>query len=345
MASTPSEENSNTTDYFANVAANSGSKQSKDIEFEEMLRSADELIAKSRLGVYGTFLSPFTYQFKTSIRLSYPTEKSTFDEVDKNQRKAIRDALKMRWFTFSVFVLWSIIVLPLPGLVGSAVGSSAFVETPIGLATCVGAFALVSGLAWIARYLFRERYIRVIKSDATHFANYFFKALSGIHDRAINAVRASTEDLMMTPSWPERSAGWIKIALWHSKRYENLDRYVTAASWKVESRYRQIEQHFVFAKYAVALMLTAVCFVSLQAISGFFCKLYVCSAMLMYLVGLYYFWGLRRRKSNAIWGETFLSSVIGFDEQKEHIHDQIAQVVAADKKYYMGGQKNVGKER
>lgn len=316
-------------------AAASVDGDGKDSEYFELLRAADDLIEHSRLGVYGEFFAPFTHQFQVSIKATYPLEAKAFAEIDKVQRKAIFDALQMRAATFCIFLLVSLTpFLPYWGLR----------QRWIALAVSLGVTVFLT----LVRAFIRREYLRTIGGDATKFANYFFKEASRIHDRAINAVHASTEDLMMTPSWPDRSAGWIKIALWHSKRYENLDRYVTASAWKIESRYRQIEQTFVWLKIAVAGLVTAALTIAVSQTPGDVIDTPVAPSVavaLFYFLIAYFFWGLRGQISNAFWGQKFRESIIGFDEQKEHIHNQIAKVIAADKKYYMGGQRNVGKEK
>lgn len=317
-------------------------QESKDAEYVQFLKAADDLIDQSRLGGYGSFLSPFSHQFKVSIRGSYPLEVAAFDETDKNQEQAIDSAMRMRSYTFFLFSIYTALILVLLS------DSSAIMSRNHPL--IVPASLVVASILLILRYLIRRDMLSSIGGDATRFSNYFFKALTRIHDQAINAVHLSTEDLMMTPSWPERSAGWIKIALWHSKRYENLDRYVTATAWKIESRYLQIERGFRTLKLLVlALVLAATGEAVLNMLGRSnidpVAAANTIAATLLYAFIVVFFWGLRTKVSNAYWGQRFRESIVGFDEQKEHIHNQIAKVIAADKKYYMGGQKNVGKEK
>ncbi len=309
----------------------------EDAEFRGLLAAADALIEHSKLGGYGAFVAPFTAQFKQSLRETFPGDKQTFDESDRNENKAIYDALRMRLFTFGLFALWSLFTVGLFQKWFSLGNADASGWQLLGL------YVVVSAVVWMLRFSVRYVFLSAIGGDATRFANYFFKQLTNIHDRSINAVRASNDDMMLSSAWPDRSAGWIKIALWHGKRYENLDRYVTATAWRVESRYRIIEGTFRWLKTLIVIGVLLVTLL-IDPTHGPMADMPP-EAIIVYVVVTLMGWGLVARTSNAYWAEKFRPSITGFDEQKEHIHVQVAKVVAGDKKLIMSDKRNVGKER
>ncbi|HUO99301.1 MAG TPA: hypothetical protein VMU01_11570 [Rhizomicrobium sp.] len=312
------------------------------LEFSDLIKAADALIQTQRLGGYGRFIAPFTSQFKASLRESFPADMATFQATDTNERKAIVDALKMRCITFAVFLAFTAgLCLIVTDRMGFDFGD------PTSALHAFLIFLACAGLAWALRYWIRHEYLHTIGGDATLFANYFFKELTNIHDRAINAIRASNSDLMLSSAWPERSAGWIKIALWYGKRYENLDRYVTAAAWRVESRYRIIERSFVALKSVTLVAVVAWIAWHLWRTPPAhpYGWILILAAAAAYVAITLLWWGVRNKTSNAYWAERFRVSVVGFDEQKEHIYNQVANVVAGDKKMLMSDKRNVGEKK
>lgn len=309
-------------------------------DFVEFIAAADALIERSPLGGYGAFVAPFSKQFKDHLRDLYPFDKETYDATDAAEEEAIRKAVHMRLVTLVLFVVWSAVVV--------------FASTGwFGLATkdgfngwlALGGFALFTLAVVGLRRVIRDQYLHDIVKDATTFALYFLSSLSSLHDRATNAVRDSHQDSQLSQAWAERSAAWVKIALWHGRRYENLDRYATATAWRIESRWRIYERVFVALKatLAVGVVLASIWAALILKITDAQIAQTV-GVLLIYGLTVMRFWGLLPQKNNALWAEKFRTGVVGFDAQKAHIHNLIAGVVKADKNFILGNQRTVGKE-
>jgi hypothetical protein len=317
-------------------------------DFDRYSLAASKLIEKSRLGEFGEFKAPFSAQFKTQLRSMFPEDRTAYDEADENERFAIRSAFWMRCKTFGLFfgsaflifayVQWSLWI----PYASRVVFSKEFSGQDF---VALGLIAIVIVVTWGFRQKVRRDDLNKIGGAATTFANHFFKRMNNIHDRASSAVRLSSEDCMLSREWPDRSAGWIKISLWLGKRYEFLDRHVTAVAWRVDSRYRIMENSFRALKIVVLAMFGV--FVFSTIIQGgnndnaptFFAILAVVSGG----VFLTFFW-IRSNRGNAYWAEEFRTSMAGFDRQKHHIHDLVANASASDKKWVNSGQRNVRSE-
>lgn len=309
-------------------------------DFTKFILAADELIERSPLGGYGAFVAPFSKQFKDHLRDLFPFDKEAFDETDANEREAIRKAVHMRLVTLALFAAWSaVVVIASTSYFGQAK------KDGFGGWLFLGGFALFTLAVVGLRRLIRDHYLHDILKDATTFALYFLSSLSNLHDRANNAIRDSHQDRQLSQAWAERSAAWVKIALWHGRRYENLDRYVTATAWRIESRWRIYERFFGALKATLAV---GVVLASLGL--AFILKIGeppiapTAIALLIYVLTVVPFWGLLPQTNNALWAETFRVGVVGFDAQKAHIHNLIAGVVRADKNFILGNQRTVGKE-
>ncbi|NOX82605.1 MAG: hypothetical protein GXP06_06395 [Alphaproteobacteria bacterium] len=312
-------------------------------DFDRYSLAASKLIEKSRLGEFGEFKAPFSAQFKTQLRSMFPEDRTAYDEADENERFAIRSAFWMRCKTFGLFF-------------GSAFLIFAYVQWSLWVPffskefsgqdfVALGLIVVVTVVIWVIRQKVRRDDLNKIGGAATTFANHFFKRMNNIHDRASSAVRLSSEDGMLSREWPDRSAGWIKISLWLGKRYEYLDRHVTAVAWRVDSRYRMMETFFRTLKIVVLvvfgiLVLNAI----FQGESNdnaptIFATLAVISGGAFLVVS----W-IGSNRGNAYWAEQFRTSMAGFDRQKHHIHDLVANASASDKKWVNSGQRNVRSE-
>ena len=315
--------------------------------FDELLRSADALIKNSKLAGYGEFVRPFTRQFLTQTRELFHQDLETYNETNENYRVAVNYALQLRLVTISFFVFLHIVPFILfvsaPFLFSRGANAAIESETTTSVVLSfllkpeIGILVVVAfwAFAYLLRSLVRRDRLNAIGGNATQFANHFFKVISGIHDQAVRAVDLSHEDRMLMPDWPERSSGWIKIALWFGRRYEYLDRYVTATCWKIESDYRRMEEIFRGIK------LTLVVIVLLFAVYMQFSDLpslplaFAVLSSILFATSAYLLW-IRSGKGNAFWSEAFRESISDFDAQKEHVFNLTASQVSADKRFILG---------
>ena len=308
--------------------------------YAELIEAARLLDKRTLLGDYGSFIRPFSQQYKRQIRGYSPEDAAIFQETDRQEDRALGLAWQLRRTTLLIFLSFSLFLF-----VPIAQARLNFVpHYPwAGLAS----FLSVAALATVARLLVRDKFLGMIGSSATMFGNYFIKELTSIFDRADNAVSQSTKDQMMTQGWPERSGGWIKIALFFEKRSENIDRYVTATAWRVESWYGIIEGLFIVLEYAlvVSVTLLAILIIGLPLFAGGSfnsATIFAVIGVLLYPALSIAFWGMKPQKNNALWSIRFRNSVKGFDERRNHIYAQIANVIAVDKRFLMSTTRSGG---
>ncbi|MGF1545103.1 MAG: hypothetical protein ACFB00_11475 [Parvularculaceae bacterium] len=190
-----------------------------------------------------------------------------------------------------------------------------------------------------------------IRQGATRNANTVFRYLSRINNSMDKAIEQSSQDQMYRSGWPERSADWIKIAQWHAKRFEYVDRYVTATAWRIEDRISMVEAVSLGVKlglvgyvaiaglgaFGVDWLTTGTengTVGSIAAISLFVLISIVGWGLLLpvtWVASSFHLGAFQDHDSNNMWVATFLESVEGFDDQRDHIIQKLASVVAGDK--------------
>jgi hypothetical protein len=310
-------------------------------DFERWLSAAHVLTNRSKLGWFsGPFEIDYSQQLKNTIRDVFPDDKDTFDEADREERSATALMFRMRLLTFAVFGAFSAFAFWF-ALNGFSTGLLGRAPDPIYSSVL---FVLAAAAAWVVRWQIRHEYFGAIERDASGYATTFFTAISALHDLSVNAFGSSRQDHQGETTWPDRSAGWTQIGLWFGRRYENVDRYITAVAWRLQWRSTAIEIAFMLLKAVTAGAVVAFGAYSLLAsapsrpstIEGLV-------ALGAYVAITIVGWGFSGRRSNAYWSERFTARVVGFDDMKEHVHDQIANVVRADKKAFLGTQRSIGR--
>ena len=110
------------------------------------------------------------------------------------------------------------------------------------------------------------------------FACYFFlpsvrrfgRGVAGVMATSIAGVRDACDRMQHSMAsysdkpWPERAGDWCKIALWHAKRGEDLERYTAAVLWKLRVSLTRYEAVSRLAKG----LLVMVCLIGFLEASG-----------------------------------------------------------------------------
>ena len=307
-----------------------------DGEFAHLRAASEKFIRDSRLEAFGTdyvFIAPFSRQFKLALRAYHEADEESYNRTDQAEMDARRAVKRLRWWTYAVFCAISIMLgLVWWNVLHMLTGDAAVQMRAEWLYLGAAPFSLLLRM-WI-----RSASIERIEKNAKAYAIVFMTDLSRIHDVTQNAVQCSQTDLMMTTKWPERSAGWIKIALWLGRRYDDLTRYVTVTGWRISSRYRWYERAAIAGKAATVVAVLIAIFLAWPTSMRQHINFRLLADTAVYLgVAVIFCWP---HKNNDFWSKVTFEGLAAFDEQKKHVHDMIAGVVAADKKYFMGAQHN-----
>jgi hypothetical protein len=308
----------------------------EDIEFKKLSADADAFIKLTRLETFGgefAFVAQHSRQFKAIIAKYHPADGECYKNADHVESEAIQKSWRMRFWVFALFVIYSsVFALLWTGILSKFVDQFDAYWTPYWVSFGLTVFACFIG--WWVRHEKNEK----IENHATQFANFILNELTTRHDRTTNAVQLSRTDLMMTPKWPARSAGWIKIALWYARRYEDLGRYVTAVAWRVVSRNRWAMRTALAATFGVVVAVGVVAYLHWSSSADEHLLLLSDSAIYL-LTAIFFSCSYGKNDS---WSRKFFAGIQHFDIQKRHIHEQIGEVVAADKKYYLSSQRIAG---
>ncbi|WP_375202196.1 hypothetical protein [Hyphococcus sp.] len=332
-------------------------------DFDALLTEVDSHFNRARFGQYSGYKPPFTRQYKAEIKRLFPKDGPVFDHLNVNEAATIRRAIAMRSITLVTFFYFAFgfinVISQYRGgkfeMTFGAIASSPvlyFRNIEAGsVQGAVVALLMYFAIAFAVRTLTRYILVDKIGQGATRAANVTFRYLSAINNSLDKAIDNSSVDEMYRSQWPQRSSDWIKIAQWHAKRYEYIDRYVTAVAWRIEDRFSWIEVLALGVKYGVLVFLALSVFNLTgadwlpdagappgggdAALTAIFAGLvFVCWGLALPLLWL---WSsllpdfISGAASNNLWVKKFLESVEGFDSARDHIIQKIASVVSADK--------------
>jgi hypothetical protein len=239
-------------------AAESGNAAIK-TDFAVNLERADEYVAGTNFGHVTRFMRPFSRQMKTDIRNRFPIDEAVYDEADRLQKETARHYTAMRGFT-AVFFLCLCVAAVMSNRAMTREYYSLFgLEIPriaatTGILVLWGAILVV--LRWVARKFFMDLLIDKAVDKLAYTTGNRCKDISGfINDACTQIGIIDAKDTGL--NWAESASGWCKIALWNTKRNDNLDRYTTAVFWKVQVFNQSAE---TFSRMLKALFLFAAVF-------------------------------------------------------------------------------------
>ena len=268
--------------------AESAEDESAADELDGYVEKADAyIIATSETGEFGQFTTPFSWQFKSSLRVYFPNDDVSFDAIDFAERVTNTTAIKMRFYTYLfyfVFSLWyvclSVSLIPLSGVsldpliskvVGAVLGALASADEAMGGFGFRGdgriapfsyfpALVVVFFVALLIRSQIRDYFFNKIENNVSTMALRVSSELSAIGQLVTNALESVDQDRTPEDEWPERAGKWTKVALWGEERYQNIDRYLSATSWRVEDRFHWISIFFLCVKCNYVFSLRCGCF-------------------------------------------------------------------------------------
>ncbi len=340
---------------------------------EELVAAADEFIEHSKFGEYGgEFGRPFSRQFKKAVRAQFGAyDGATFDAVDASEASSWRIGIRIRFYTYLLFVLAGAFyfgataavlghektgaaarggLLALPAAFGAVVlalakNISLAVATVVGMdmndgpispigygAGVVLFFAAMYGL----RSLIRNVMIDALEKNVSKLASAVIKGVTNLNTQIQNAVKASYDRGDAGTDWPRVSGEWVKIALWIDQRYEYVDRYVSLAAWRVENAFSMIS--FLFRSLNIA---TAVFFITsaLSLVARAPTEAMTASRLafsgvvsVIYFIFAVFIWSFFNLRKDSFWKEKFSENFGDFDKDRVHIFDDIRRIVERDKR-------------
>jgi hypothetical protein len=312
-----------------NPHAENGEREKTD--FASMSAAAQAFYDQERVEAFSasfTFVPTFSRQFKKGIAKYHRADEPVYELMDESEFGAIARAGCMWLLSAVLFFVVSFFFVALWSgrLPPCRMGFGETWDAPLLFCGIAAAAALLQRFAirplaeWIIVHHAKELYIQ------------FSSRLAYIHDLTVNAIQNSRVDAIMTPQWPERSSGWIKVAYWLGRRYDDMVRYTTATCWRVSFYFRTVRNS---ALAVIVLLAIAAAGIVLQQ------RPHPCASLLLtaavYAAALAVFCPPLYGKD--LWANKLFEDVSAFDAQKKRVYDMIAGIVFADKKYYIAGQR------
>ena len=250
-------------------------------ELDGYVEKADAYIEATRgTGEFGKFTAPFSRQFKTTLKTYFPEDDLSFDAIDIAEKVTNLTAIKMRFNTYIFYLIFSLLyfslsvsLIPLSGValgpmvsnvVGAVLGALASVDEVMGGFGFLGdgriapfsyfpvLIIIFFVLLWV-RFQIRDYFFNKIENNVSTMALRVSSELSAIGQLVTNALESVDQDRTPEDEWPERAGKWTKVALWGEERYQNIDRYLAATSWRVEDRFHWISYFFMSLNAVTAL--------------------------------------------------------------------------------------------
>ncbi|PQA85465.1 hypothetical protein [Hyphococcus luteus] len=301
---------------------------------EVLYAHAKKHIESRKIGEVEIYVRPFTKQVRSDLRLLHGVLKPFFDEADRTSKEVVRTAMRLRAITllfFCIYVFYGFLALQKIATAkpGSGAGASPdnlanqFAHVPI-------LFWLPPIIAFFVVGLFRYSQIREIKTKAGDFGGTFNGNLQLLNNKASFALERVSDDEPTAEGCEQRAEEWTSVALWLFDLYAVYDRYVTTASWVVQTSLIYITNVFRTVK---GLLLLAAC--------GLFVFMGLGKDMAMgpafFVLLAYYAAGLviwdiapGRGASNSIFSDSFIGSISGRNPEEifeNHVNTKTARVV------------------
>ena len=343
--------------------AESAEDESAADELDGYVEKADAyIIATSETGEFGQFTTPFSWQFKSSLRVYFPNDDVSFDAIDFAERVTNTTAIKMRFYTYLfyfVFSLWyvclSVSLIPLSGVsldpliskvVGAVLGALASVDEAmdgfgflsdgrIAPFSYFPALVVVFFIALLIRSQIRDYFFNKIENNVSTMALRVSSELSAIGQLVTNALESVDQDRTPEDEWPERAGKWTKVALWGEERYQNIDRYLSATSWRVEDRFHWISIFF-FALNAITSFLCvagvfAIAFVASQAGGGVMPWISLAAGAVIYFFLVIFVWTIGLDRGNNFWRTELSKRFSEAERGRVHMFNRIGNKMRTDK--------------
>lgn len=216
----------------------------------------------AQVGNVGPYCAPFSRQLKSEIRRLFPRVVTPFDDADRTLRRVRGEFLWLKALTLLTFLTFLGVTY---GLAIAYVAPEQFSWFP-GLADLAPIWRLVFALVLMvlaatalfgARTGLREVFFRALINpsmrDFTHrFASTYMDALVAAMTRA-----QESRDSAGPGPWARRAYERMKVALYHAKRAEYIDRYGTTTLWNIRDLFKRIEYASWILKIATGFATTA----------------------------------------------------------------------------------------
>ena len=296
-----------------------------------------------RVGAPESYRTPFTRQLKDDTAARFDVDKHYFDRADRVQREVIASYFGLRLFTLFLFLVLLIIQVSVfaamfvsgdliePGEWQSNLHTVKISKNIIGALSSNDSSQLVSGAAIVVvlgaiffgvRLIVRGVSFYVLKRRSQELSFLIFTRLDDINTRVTEVCAKVRDRIGKGGDWPARARNWTIIALWHAKRGEYLDRYITTVIWKVRTSIQETE-NFFFWIIKIAASVAAV------GLAGSVTQ----SASVLIIFGIFVFaqsflpwhyWGMQPAD---FWEKQFRHSASDDDGAKENYAHKIATVV------------------
>lgn len=236
------------------------------VRSESDLEHANAYAQAGRFARYLPFRMPYTTQVRSDIRRQNKKDADVYAWSDRFLASWTTNYVILRLFTGLLFLLFLLAANWI--YVGPHTGSFTFRSS--GLSSVEYRFLGITaiGLAFLfIRFAVRRIFAGYFFLPAMHcfgrgIAGAMATSAAGVRD-ACDRMQHSMESYSDKP-WPERAGDWCKIALWHAKRGEDLERYTAAVLWKLRLSLTRCE---ALSRLVKGLLVTA-CLVSFLHISG-----------------------------------------------------------------------------
>ena len=332
-------------------------------ELDGYVEKADAYIEATRgTGEFGKFTAPFSRQFKTTLKTYFPEDDLSFDAIDIAEEVTNLTAIKMRFNTYIFYLIFSLLyfslsvsLIPLSGValgpmvsnvVGAVLGALASVDEAMGGFGFLGdgriapfsyfpvLIIIFFVLLWV-RFQIRDYFFNKIENNVSTMALRVSSELSAIGQLVTNALESVDQDRTPEDEWPERAGKWTKVALWGEERYQNIDRYLAATSWRVEDRFHWISYFFMSLNAVTALAsiggVTAVAFVASDAGGGVMPWISLAAGAVIYFFLVIFVWTIGLDRGNNFWRTELSKRFSEAERGRVHMFNRIGNKMRTDK--------------
>ena len=307
------------------------------INRDKLYAAAKQFVEATKIGEFVSYKRPFTKQIRGDFRALYHVLTPFFKHTEIARQNVRNAAIRMRCMTLLLFALYAAAVYFALTYSSGSVSPDLELILPQNILLAMPlVFPILAGLV-------RGAGISKIKELASEFGSDFNRNLNLIYSKATYALDNVSEDAPATDGCDERAEKWTAIALWLFELQRLYDRYVTTASWRVQTAFLDLTWAFRSIKWVILGVL-------IYNLSPHFSKILASShevslAMVIYVL-FSFIWDVipGRGAPNTLFEDSFIRSVAGRSTTEEvfrnHMNTKISRLVKKLRDLYYNALKD-----
>lgn len=294
---------------------------------DDLYKMAKEHVEGTKLGEFhSAYQWPFEAQVVNDFKQLYDRLMPLFNETDRVRKELYKRAF---WFRFSTFFSYVVFLCGGTLIAYSTDFSMSELTDLSDPLTFAGYVSCVLALGFV--FYRRATVLPGLEKLSASFGSFCNNSLNKLYTQASYALANVNNDRSTTAGCGERATKWSFVAMWLFQLHSFLDRYVTTASWRVQTEFKLYTYGFRIVKTLFFFGFLAILFFITDMSKAHEIGGAAVLAVLM-LGGTYLGWDMwgKPGASNNLFADNFTPAIAGRSKEeivKNHVNTKIAKTI------------------